>query len=237
MRKAETKVCEVCKTTFTKTVNCSKKDWKNKRFCSRKCKAESQLGKQAWNKGLMQDPSESKMKFLPCRICGKPTKYHGTEKSHLFGQVRCDNPDCIAKSKELKNDKIRQAMNSFVEVNGKIGTGTWKDVKSISKIEESITPWFESIGWKSQLNVNTDIKINAYFNKVYRLDFANEKLKLYIEIDGRSHAKPERKEKDRDRDRILSDLGWTGLRIPDKDVKRNLEATKEKILEWILSNS
>ena len=50
----QTKNCLVCKKLFEKRVNCSKKDWIITRFCSRRCKSLSQIGK----------PNTSKTKFV-----------------------------------------------------------------------------------------------------------------------------------------------------------------------------
>ena len=54
-----TKKCEQCKKLFEKNVNTSLNNWKNSRFCSRKCHNESLKGKPffdstgipSWNKG------------------------------------------------------------------------------------------------------------------------------------------------------------------------------------------
>lgn len=44
--------CLVCKNTFFKKVNTSKKEWENRnKYCSRKCCDKNKKGKPAWNKG------------------------------------------------------------------------------------------------------------------------------------------------------------------------------------------
>ena len=63
-----TKECEVCKRVFEKPVNCSVKNWTNRKVCSRDCSNKYWLGKPnarkkqgsknsvpAWNKGLKSE--------------------------------------------------------------------------------------------------------------------------------------------------------------------------------------
>lgn len=57
----------------------------------------------------------------------------------------------------------------------------------------------------------------------YRLDFAYVDEKHYIEIDGGQHLEPERIEHDIKRDAWLQTRGWTGLRIPVKDLYKFLK--------------
>jgi very-short-patch-repair endonuclease len=56
---------------------------------------------------------------------------------------------------------------------------------------------------------------------VARLDFADEQLRLAVEIDGWGyHSSPEARSRDSRRDRRLVALGWTVLRFTTEDVRR-----------------
>ena len=76
------------------------------------------------------------------------------------------------------------------------------------------------------LNFNREKVIDNFI-----ADFACEKVKIVIEIDGGSHIG--REEYDQDRDNILRGYGFDIIRIPDTDIFYHLDATffwiKERI--------
>ena len=55
---------------------------------------------------------------------------------------------------------------------------------------------------------------------IYQLDFYNDDLKLYIEIDGEQHFQTKAIERDLARDKYLEFLGWKGMRIRWSTFKR-----------------
>ena len=65
----------------------------------------------------------------------------------------------------------------------------------------------------------------------YIVDFYCSKLKLVIEIDGRSHN--DKFKYDRRRQNFLEKIGLTVLRFDDLDVKKNLSGVIEAIDTWI----
>lgn len=65
-----------------------------------------------------------------------------------------------------------------------------------------------------------------------RLDFADEALKLGIEVDGaRYHSSTQAREYDRERDRALRRRGWHIERITAVDVRQRPVATQRHLLE------
>lgn len=220
------KPCETCGNTIVKPRTCGLPEWTGRRFCSPKCKAESQKGKATWNAGRR---AESRAKKLPCRICGNPTRYNGT-KGRLALIVRCDAPECIKQSRAIKNANLSANLKGR-----RCGQGTWKSVALISPEELLLTKWFAEIGFTPQVKVRTNIIVNKHGALTYRLDFASQPKKLYVEIDGSVHDRADRKSRDTRRDAILASLGWTGLRIPAEQVTRNPEQTKTEILHWLNS--
>lgn len=52
----------------------------------------------------------------------------------------------------------------------------------------------------------------------YKLDFANPIRKVGLEVDGNSHSMQARKEQDRKKEAKLMELGWSVLRITNKQV-------------------
>jgi len=58
----------------------------------------------------------------------------------------------------------------------------------------------------------------------YRLDFACLAARLAIEVDGEFHGRGNRPERDAVRDARLAEIGFHTLRIPARDVLRDLDA-------------
>ena len=65
----------------------------------------------------------------------------------------------------------------------------------------------------------------------YIVDFYCSKLDLVIEIDGISHIGEE--VEDKERQSKIENLGIEFLRIPDNEVKENMDGVYQIIVEWI----
>ncbi len=65
----------------------------------------------------------------------------------------------------------------------------------------------------------------------YRVDFAYPRLKLAIELDGRYHQQPDRRVWDEQRDARLTELGWTTVRLHDRDVEGTPQSVVTKLTE------
>lgn len=69
---SQLKICIICRKEFSKPNSCSKIDWFNRKFCSRKCYDESVIGtapKFINNKGRVSPTKLSRIKI--CECCGK----------------------------------------------------------------------------------------------------------------------------------------------------------------------
>ena len=62
----------------------------------------------------------------------------------------------------------------------------------------------------------------------YYADFACQAAMLVVELDGRSHD--DTQDADDNRDAALRELGWTTLRIPNRDLMRNAESVWQTII-------
>ncbi len=85
---AESKDCMTCNETFYRPARYGTAKWAERKYCSRACQPHKEPG------------------FIPCRICGEPSKYRGNENSSLAGMVRCSKPECKEASRLLKNAAI-----------------------------------------------------------------------------------------------------------------------------------
>lgn len=107
----------------------------------------------------------------------------------------------------------------------RIANGTHKGWASRSKIKPSYAEQY-IIQLLSELNLKYDreVKVGKWF-----VDFAQIENKLALEIDGKQHLLPERKESDNKKDKFLVENGWKILRIQWKKI------TKEFRNELILN--
>lgn len=86
--------------------------------------------------------------------------------------------------------------------------------------------YFKYVFNKENINLNYHLQVGRY-----QLDFYNEDLKKYIQIDGQSHYTDKKTIKiDEERTQYLKELGWEGIRIRWKEYKRmTLDDRKQTI--------
>ena len=65
------------------------------------------------------------------------------------------------------------------------------------------------------------------------IDFYCAQAKLLIEVDGESHLEPEQKEYDVARTEYLEELGYKVIRFTNNDVRYNIDAVANEILQTI----
>jgi Protein of unknown function (DUF559) len=125
--------------------------------------------------------------------------------NRLYASVRMkiNNPmfkeECLNKMKKsMKGKKFK--------VRGGNGTGPTVPEKMLA----------DALGAK--LNVAIKTGFRKVYPTVYKVDLAIPEHKIAIEVDGRSHGIKSRKEQDRKKEYLLRSLGWTVLRITNKEV-------------------
>lgn len=82
------KFCQSCGNRFDRPYRIGNAQWESRKYCSLKCQPKPVP------------------KFIPCRICGQPTKYRGNDQSQLAGMVRCQSDACKEASRLQKNEAI-----------------------------------------------------------------------------------------------------------------------------------
>jgi hypothetical protein len=96
-----------------------------------------------------------------------------------------------------------------------------------------------ALGWEMEVAVPTHMRQAGEYPTCYKIDIANEHLKVGIEVDGNSHLAIDRKDQDEKKDNLLSGLGWTVLRFKNKQVMDDLAGCVKTVLSTIsrLSNT
>lgn len=187
-------------------------------------------GEPGRNRGKGKGPGSQGGAFVPCRICGQPTKYLGGEASPLIGMVRCEAASCIEASRALKNERIG-ATQAAMRASGKWVTpkDNWRRSSQVSPEEDDLLPLISPHGWIAQHVIQTGRNRGARY---YKLDFAHLEAKLCVEIDGASHRLPGRAERDAKKDAYLIARGWRVLRFTARDVRKDLEGVARQIVAF-----
>lgn len=82
------------------------------------------------------------------------------------------------------------------------------------------------------LNENIDLKYHKQVGR-YELDFYNDDLMKYVEIDGNQHKLEYMRKHDIERDEYLRELGWTGIRVCWSEYKTLSEEEKREVVQKI----
>lgn len=225
------KNCLFCSTTFERPANLSKKEWPNKKYCSRACHYADRVNHPSPKKGR-QYPSKRPKQIVPCRICGEPTRYPGGPNSALVGKIACEREDCVERSRLLKNERI-QRTHTTSYANGSRAKihHAWDKVERISETEREMESRMRELGWTPQYRVLTGVKTNR-LPRQYVLDFALPERKLCVEIDGSVHRLTEKQKQDRRRDEMLTQLGWKTLRLSDSLVRNRPDMAFRHIIAF-----
>lgn len=220
--------CEHCGEGFSKPYTESRLTFSKRRFCSQACKKSAQIGASTSKLGKKYRDNASR---VPCRICGKPTRYHGTEMNSKFGLVHCGSDKCRKASAALKRTNQRRGYAMGLERGtAKPPQTTWRDVKIVSDAERTIEPWFVERGWSAQYDYTVG---RTQHPRWFRFDFADPARKLYVEIDGRVHQKEERVARDARKDQIMKEKGWRCLRIPAPLVIGQFDVATLMVESWL----
>ena len=85
------------------------------------------------------------------------------------------------------------------------------------------------IEWEAEYAVPTKLRKSGSYPTCYKIDIANSKLKIGIEVDGNSHGVIKRQEQDKKKTNFLISKGWIIKRYKNKEVITNLEKVIEDI--------
>jgi hypothetical protein len=196
----------------------------------------------------------AKIIVLPCIECGKETTLQGKQ---LYmarnGKVYCSQ-ECSDKRKArissatmadtnrkyasermtrknpMKNPIAKEKMISAARVRG------WPETsqrggngKSIPLPQQLLAC---ALGWPTEVVIKTNAR-KLGFPPCYKVDIANETLKIAIEIDGKSHAMLVKQGQDQKKTSFLESLGWIVLRFSNAQIKTSLAQCVQTVLSTI----
>lgn len=88
----------------------------------------------------------------------------------------------------------------------------------------------DALAWPTEYVVKTSV---GYLPNHYKLDIANPRLMVAIEVDGVSHSSPTRRQQDYRKAMFLSGLGWTVLRFSNRAILDSLETVLSMVASTI----
>jgi very-short-patch-repair endonuclease len=136
-------------------------------------------------------------------------------------------PNSFKHSNETK-DVLREKRLEFMKNNPE--KTSWRQ-KNISYPEKLFLNKINEIGWSEKYSIVREFSVFPFF-----IDFAFVNEMVAVEIDGSQHLLEERKKKDQIKDEVLNKQGWCVIRISEREIKKNIDETIEK-LEVILLSS
>ena len=188
------------------------------------------------------------MEKLICENCGR--EHDG---SYGSGRFCCSRCKCIFIAKTTiaeRSKKLKQKYASGEIISSQKGKAHTEEEKK--KISESRKKYLQKHPDKVPYLLNHSSKVSypeKYFKEVfekehiplqyhkqvgrYQLDFYNESLMKYVEIDGGTHDLPKVQEIDKKRTEYLDSLGWACLRIKWSNYQKLSSDDKNSVVQSI----
>ena len=225
MAETITKQCPICGKDMLHYVNWA--DKYNLKTCSKSCGAILQ----------MRDP-ERKKKMYSKEVREKISiglkKWHKTPEGKiqtvkatktLMEYNKTHKEEMTQKMRTTK--RLKGTLNVFLGVRG--GNGHLTEPKKLLAV---------ALGWKMEVAISLG-KLKKGYPTNYKVDIANQTLKIAIEVDGKGHLLKKNILKDIKKTKMLESLGWKVLRYTNKeimnDVSKVLLAIKKEIKDMSLS--
>lgn len=138
------------------------------------------------------------------------SKKHGFTREALekrWAAMRTNNPSKRSDVRAKVSASLRQ-IGHRPRVRGGNGTGNTLPQQMLA----------DALGWPTEVVVATRMPRSGGWPRHYKIDIANERLKVAIEVDGNSHCALARKAQDRRKEEFLRSHGWTVLRFSNQQV-------------------
>ncbi|MFH0981848.1 MAG: DUF559 domain-containing protein [Planctomycetota bacterium] len=88
-------------------------------------------------------------------------------------------------------------------------------------------------GWVAEFAIPTKKARDSGYPTCYKVDLANPKRRIAVEVDGNSHHPLKRQAEDRKQDALLESLGWKVLRFWNAEILQDVKAVSKVVLSTI----
>lgn len=191
-------------------------------YCSRKCR-DIKLRKQ-----------ESK----PCENCGKIM----TKASNQIKKVKVCSMKCagdrsskrMTENNPMKMPGIREKVSEALKKMGHKPPVLGGNGRGMTIYQEALLNRLGT-GWRGEyIEGHTHQYAKEYgCPNHYKIDIANKKKLIAIEVDGASHNSLKGHERDKKKDTVLCLLKWKVLRFTNKQIEKDLSGCVQKVLSMI----
>jgi hypothetical protein len=194
--------CEWCGTSFRRQ--------KRQRFCGPSCSAKWRMSRPDFVASLHTPKRAEACRQVMQRLRRNPQAMENLRRYLLSGR----NPfrDPVKRAEAQRKAHSRLAASGYRTLNGGNGRGPTRPQLMLATL----------LGWPTEYVVPT--KGLPGYPSHYKLDIANPKRRIAIEVDGQSHSSKAVRAKDIKKTRFLEERGWTVLRFRNAEVLRNLSA-------------
>ena len=142
-----------------------------------------------------------------------------------------DAPARMAANNPMKDQKTREKVSATLKriqhkpsVRGGNGKG--------STVPQATLAW--GLGWMHlEYAIPTGVPRGTGYPTNYKVDIANPKLKIAIEVDGNSHNVLSRKAQDIKKENFLKSRGWTVLRFTNESIMKDLNSCVQTVMSTI----
>jgi hypothetical protein len=161
----------------------------------------------------------------PPRLCSAACKSTLSSVTMARTNRRDASPRMKARN-PMKRDEYREKMRATLHRIGHRPRVQGGNGRGPTAAETAIAT---ALGWDIGVVVATKMGRESGYPTHYKLDVANPTLKVAIEVDGQSHGLLVRQEQDRKKEAFLSGLGWTVLRVSNREALEELPSTISKL--------
>lgn len=142
---------------------------------------------------------------LTCLVC--KNSFASTQ-----NKIKTCSNKCLLVLKNNISDETRKKISKSVKA--RILNGTHKGWASRSKLKKSFPEQYvEKILEELDIEYESELKVGKWF-----IDFCDINNKIALEIDGKQHELPDRKQSDKNKDEFLINNGWKVFRIKWKKI-------------------
>jgi hypothetical protein len=145
-------------------------------------------------------------------------------------EARQVHSDRMTQSNPMAREEIRTKVSETLRGMGHCPHIQGGNGKPLSEAQRTLA---EALNWPTEYIFPTIMPNGSGFPSHYKIDIANVKTMVAVEVDGRSHNVLTRKAQDRKKEAFLSERGWLVLRVSNADA---LNKTAE-VVASIISKS
>ena len=145
-----------------------------------------------------------------------------TNRKHASARMKARNPMRMASAR----DKMKRSL-ALIDRKPSVRGGNGKPLP-LPQAALAL-----ALGWPTEVAVPTREPRGSAYPTNYKIDIANEAMKIGVEVDGMSHSALSRKAQDAKKDAFLAGLGWSILRFSNREVMADLAGCVQTVLSTI----